>query len=134
MKKVLLSLIVLGAFAAGYGYYLYNKPVESLERQKADVSVSASQLITDYEADEAKANESYLGKVVEVSGKIADITQDGGKNKIHLETGSPMSMVICELEGDQATESLAKGNDVKIKGQCTGYLSDVILVRASIVK
>lgn len=134
MKKVLLSLIILGALAAGYGYYMYNKPVESLDHKKADVMVSATQILTDYEADETKANEVYLGKVVEVSGKISEITQEEGKRKVHLDTGSPMSLVICELEDDQGTEALVVGNDIKIKGQCTGYLSDVILVRATIVK
>lgn len=134
MKKILLSLIVLGVLAAGYGYYLYNKPVEGAEHKKADVTVTSGQLVSDYEADETKANETYLGKVVEVSGKVAQVTTEEGKTKIHLESESPMSLVICEMEHPEGSETVKPGDEIKIKGQCTGYLSDVILVGSSIMK
>jgi hypothetical protein len=134
MKKILVALIVLALIGAGFGYYLYNKPVESLEHKKADVVISADQLVKDYESDEKSANQKYLGKVVEVSGKVTEITSEEGKKKVNLETSNPISTVICELEESLNTGNLKKGDDVKMKGMCSGYLSDVILVQSSIVK
>lgn len=125
---------MLGMFGAGVAYYMYTKPVASLENKKPDVEVSAAKLITDYEADEKTANDSYLGKVVEVSGKVAAVTVEEGKTKVQLETGNPMSMIICELEDGGEAGSVKVGDEVKIKGMCSGYLSDVILVQASIMK
>jgi len=127
-------LLLLGMFAAGIGYYIYNKPVASLENKKPDVEVTATKLITDYETDEKVANENYLGKVVEVSGKVAAIGVEEGKTKIQLETENPISMIICELEDGNEAGSLKVGDETKIKGMCTGYLSDVIIVQASLVK
>lgn len=134
MKKVLIALGVLVLVGAGLAYYMYNKPVASLEHHKADLSVTADQLIRDYESDEKTADEKYLGKVVEVSGKVADITQEEGKHKVSLETSNPISAIICELEEHLKTEELKVGEQIKMKGKCSGYLNDVILVQSSIVK
>lgn len=134
MRKIFLFLLVLGMMGAGVGYYMYNKPVASLENKKPDVEVSAAKLISDYEADEKAANETYLGKVVEVAGKVAAIAVEEGKTKVQIETGNPMSMIICELEDGSEAGALKDGDEVKIKGMCSGYLSDVILVQASLVK
>ncbi|MBK9982930.1 MAG: hypothetical protein IPP15_11005 [Saprospiraceae bacterium] len=133
MKKILITLIVLAVIGASYGYYMYNKPVESLENKDADVTISADQLIADYESDEKTANEKYLGKVVVVSGKIAEITNEEGKKKVNLETSNPISAVICEMEENKKTEKLKAGDMVKVKGMCSGYLSDVILVQSVVV-
>lgn len=134
MRKVILFILMLGIIGAGVGYYMYNKPVASLEKKKPDVEVSASKLIEDYETDETAANTTYLGKVVQVSGKIADVTEEEGKKKVQLETSNPISMIICELEDGTSAEQLKTGDEVIVKGLCTGYLSDVILVQSSIVK
>jgi hypothetical protein len=134
MKNVLISILVLGAIAAGIGYYMYNKPVASLEKKKADVEVTASRLVADYEADEKAADSLYLGKIVLVSGKVAAVTTEEGRNKIQIETDNPMSLVICELEGGGEAVTVKAGDEVNVKGLCSGYLSDVILVQSSIVK
>ncbi len=134
MKKIVIAILFIGAIGAGVGYYMYNKPVASLENKRPDIEVAAAKLITDYETDEKAANDIYLGKVVQVSGKIADITSEEGKMKIHLETENPISVVTCEMEDSSKTGSLKTGDDIILKGLCSGYLSDVILVQSNIVK
>jgi len=134
MKKVLLLLLALGVIGAGVGYYMYNKPVASLEKKKADVVVTAAQLIADYESDEKAADDKYLGKVVQVSGKMLDMTTAEGKMKIQIETPNPIAVIICELEPGAEPGSVKPGDEIVVKGMCTGYLSDVILVQATIVK
>jgi hypothetical protein len=69
-----------------------------------------------------------------VSGKVAGTAVEEGKTKVQLETGNPMSMIICELEDGREAGSVKAGDEIKIKGMCSGYLSDVILVQASLVK
>jgi hypothetical protein len=134
MKKILIALLIIGAAGAGIGFYLYNKPVASLENKKPDVEVSAGKMIADYETDEAAANAAYLGKVVQVSGTFSTLTEEGGKKKVHLDTGNPMSMIICELEDGAVTPKLSPGQEIRVKGLCSGYLSDVILVQANVMQ
>ncbi len=131
--KIVIALIVLFIAGAGIAYYMYNKPVASLERKKADVNVTADQILADYEADEKTANDKYLGKVVEVKGKVATITSEDGKHKVQLETSNPIALVICEMEDGKDVTALKAGEDATIKGLCSGYLSDVILVQSTVV-
>ncbi len=134
MKKIIIPLIILGLIAGGIGFYMYNKPVASLEKKKADVTITAEQLLADYEENEQTANDKYLGKVVEVSGKVAQVTTDNGKDKVLFETSNPISMVIAELDEGNSATGLQVGEQAKVKGMCSGYLSDVILVRSTIVE
>lgn len=127
-------LLLLAILAAGIGFYKYNQPVASLENKKPDIEVTASKLISDYEADEKTANGIYLGKIVQVAGKVSAISVEEGKTKIQLETENPISMIICEFEDGHDAGTVKVGDEVKIKGLCTGYLSDVIIVQASLAK
>ena len=134
MRKVILILLALGVIGAGIGYYMYNKPVASLEKKKADVEATSDEIIAAYEADEKAADGVYLGKVVQVTGKVSGVTEEEGTKKIQLETSNPMALIICEME--TGTEP---GEEAKIKGSCTGYQSigdmgDVILVQSTLVK
>jgi len=133
MKRIILPLLALGILAAGIGYYMYNKPVERLENKKADISVTADQLLADYESNEKDADARYLGKIVEVSGKIAEITKGEEINKIHLETSNPIAAIICDLDKGNYPGDLKAGDQTKIKGLCSGFLGDVIIERAAII-
>ena len=134
MRKIILILLAIGVIGAGIGYYMVNKPVPSLEKKKADLEVTAAKLLTDYQLNETAANETYLGKLVLVSGKVVDITQENGIKKIHLETSNPMALIICEMETGTETGDVKAGDMVSVKGMCSGYLSDVILVQSTLVK
>lgn len=134
MKKILIALGLLAVIGGIIGYYQYNKPVASIENKKADVEVMAGDLVAAYEQDETSANEQYNEKILLVKGIISQITEEDNLNKIFLETENPLSGVICEMEPGQDVGSLKTGDEVKIKGRCTGFLTDVILVQSSLVK
>lgn len=132
-KKLLLFILLLLLLGGGIGYYVYQKPVESLARKEPDVRITASNLLAAYEADEVAANGRFLGKIVEVTGPVSLLTDEGGKNKVYLDAGSLMSAVICELASGPIPD-LKTGEVVIVKGLCSGYLSDVILVQSHIRK
>lgn len=134
MRKVILILLALGVIGAGVGYYMYNKPVASLEKKKADVEATADEIIAAYEADEKAADGVYLGKVVQVTGKVSGVTEEGGTKKIQLETSNPMALIICEMETGAETGDVKAGDMASVKGMCSGYLSDVILVQSTLVR
>lgn len=130
MKKILLAILMLGLIAAGVGYYMYNKPTESLVDAKPALSISADSLFKAYEADEAAANKMYVDKIIEVNGKLQSVNSDTSGLSLSLQTSSGMFGVICKLEDKEATESQFQvGQDLKLKGICTGYLMDVVLIR-----
>jgi hypothetical protein len=132
MKKTIFILLAIIGLGAGYAYYQANRPVESLTEAKADIITEASALIASFTTDETKANAAYLDKIVTVSGIVTKIEQAEGKHTIYLDGNNPMSAVVCEMEKNQKLDNISEGKSVSIKGKCTGFLSDVVLVQGVI--
>ena len=130
MKKIIVFVLLLGVIGGGIGYYLWNKPVPSVEKQKAAYSLTAHALLDAFQADPSAAEATYLGQIVAVSGTIYEIIPgEDLQMQVVLETGVSMSSVSCVLEEDADTflkRGLAKGDQVEIKGKCTGAIDDLL--------
>lgn len=139
MKKALLiSLIVLliAAFSAMYIYTrVYNKPHIDVYEADADYNVSALELIEEFEMDEQQANRRYLDKIVQVNGIIRNIETVNGLSVITLGYDGALAGVICNMDPVENKDvlGLKVGQPLEAKGVCTGYLLDVIIMRAVII-
>ncbi len=132
MKKYLKYLLILPIVGLAVAYYMYNKPHEQMAGAKATYELSANELFSEFEGDEAAANEKYLDEVIEVEGTVKAVSQDeDGTVSITLSTDGDMFGVICQLDNlstPKRTE-FEVGEKVAFKGICTGMLMDVVLVR-----
>ena len=132
MKAVLLIIAVIILSGVLIGYREYNKPARSVANEVA-ITITASQLFNEFEANEAVANKKYLNKAVLVTGSVSEISfNQSGKTVIILESDNPMFGVSCTME--EKPQNLAIGIKVSVKGICTGYLSDVVVTRGIISK
>ncbi len=130
MKKVGWTLLVLLTIAGCLGYYLYNKPMDSLEYAKPVAYLSADSIFQLFEQDEMKTNELYLDKVISVTGKIQSILSDTSGVSFNLQTSSGLFGVTCKMESTNLDVSqFSEGQLVQVKGLCSGYLMDVVLIR-----
>lgn len=130
IKKILGIVVLLGLIGAAVGYYYYSKPTESLKDAPAVLCVYTDSLFSQYEMDEVGANAKFLDKVIEVDGKVQSVNTDTSGLSLTLQTGSGMFGVICKLEDKSTPETnFSVGQQLRLKGQCTGYLMDVVLVR-----
>ncbi len=132
MKKILFAGLLIGIIAFGLAYYMFNKSPTKIDSMASDFQLTASTLLSSFEDDETTANETYLDKVIEVTGKVAKSVTENDKTTIYLNTGNALSQIICQLEGKDST--IKEGDQVTMKGICTGYLMDVVLVRATKIK
>ena len=127
-KIMILAVAVMIAIAAGTGYYLYNKPVPSVADLTAK-AVSATDLFKDFSTNEQMANQSFLNKAVQVSGKVLEVSHNQNQQvQVILDAGDPMFGIACTL--DDANARVKRGDLVTIKGICTGFLNDVVLTRS----
>lgn len=132
MKKILIGTVLAGVVIIGIVYTMYNKPHRD-PSSEASIKISSTELFRSYENDEATANGLYLDKVLEVSGKITEITTNQELIPIVvLETENPMFGVRFTMENPILNAK--PGDSVTIKGICTGYLSDVIIIKAALVE
>lgn len=136
MMKVLKVVAVLAILGAMAGYYVYNKPVSGLEDTKPAFTMKADELFTAFESDETGANKKYIGKIVQVSGTVQSINHEqDGNTSITLQTAGGMFGVICRMDTvSSSIQGIANGQAVALKGECSGMLMDVVLVRCVNVK
>ncbi|TSE04644.1 OB-fold protein [Aquimarina algiphila] len=114
---------------------VYNKPHISVSEASPDITLVSQKLLNDFENNEFESNSKYLDKIIEVNGTISEINVSENKGIITLSDEGSMGGVICHLSPEEHTKiaSLKKGQNIKIKGICTGYLMDVILVKCIII-
>ena len=133
MRKLLLltaALILVGGAVAGY--FIYNKPHSNMQKTVADLQIEAEELFSAFETDENGANAQFLDQVISVSGTIREVsTNEEGLTTIHLNSGSDMFGVVCELDthSEHPQTDFQVGEKIRLKGLCTGMLMDVVLVR-----
>jgi hypothetical protein len=109
---------------------MYNKPHRNVQDAKA-LTIAATKLAADYENNEPEANSQYLDKILEVSGEISDISKNQKGEQVITLRGTDLSGIICTLEATVQT-AIKPGASIMIKGICSGYLTDVVLVRCMV--
>ena len=132
MKKFGLLFGLLLLIGGAGGYYLYNKPHENVSKARADFEMTATELFSAFEQDEAASNRKYLDKFIQVEGTVNEVKSDEeGFPVLFLDGGGMLFGVKCNL--DRLTQhertQFASGEKVVLKGICTGMLSDVVLDR-----
>ena len=124
-KLILFTLLGLLLIGLAAFYYVFNKPHRSVENEEA-IQVSANQLFGDYQKDEQAANKTYLDKAIEVKGEVVEIKKNQeGRPVVVLKSADPFFGVVCTLKEDAGV--VKPGEQVVVKGLCSGFSSDVVL-------
>jgi len=134
LKRILQFGLIALLIGASIGYYMWNKPHDAIG--KPNIVTTAKEIMSEFDADENQAMKKYVSQdgnpiVVQVSGKIVDVKNDTSGITIALDTGDPMNGVSCVLDRftKQPRTDYKIGEEVKLKGLCTGKLSDVVIDR-----
>ena len=136
-KIILLVVVLIGGIGLYFGMKEYNRGAADVSDADADVVIKSEELTKIFGEDENKANGLYLDKVIAVSGVVKAIEKDEkGAYTIILNGDSELSTVTCQMDerhNEEATE-VKEGTTITVKGYCTGYLMDVILIRCAVDK
>ena len=127
-KTIVLFFTILAVAAAAYGwFFLWNKPQVSVIKTEG-IKIEAATLFDEYSSNEQAANKKYLEKILEVSGEVTSVTKNAeGLTVVLLQTSDPMFGINCTIE--QKDAQVKEGDKIILKGICTGYLTDVVLIR-----
>lgn len=134
-----IALIVIGILVLGggaVGYYLYTKQTPDVAGIKPEYTLSAKELTKAFNSNEKQANQKYAGEVIEVSGQISEIT-DNDTTLTFILTGDndTPSGVRCSLSSNDLirAKKYNVGEQVVLKGKCTGKLFEVVLINCYLV-
>lgn len=130
---LVIFLIAIGGLIAGL--YLYNLKPKDLLNAKPHYSISAVDFQKAFDENEKAASARYINKIIEVSGTISSIKS--GENKtlnVMLKTGNDLSSIIGTFHNVTDTSVFKTGNQIIIRGVCSGFLMDVLLNNCVVVK
>jgi hypothetical protein len=138
--KIYVKIVLFVVFFLALGgilaaLYFYNLKAKDLHKVRPDFVTSSTEFQKAFEADEKAASAKYINKIVEVSGEIASARR-GEKNtmNVSLKTSSDLSSVICTFPIVLDTTILKTGNQITIRGECSGFLMDVLLNNCVVVR
>ena len=122
---VVLFIAVSGILAA---LILYNKKHTDTAKAKPDFIITAPLLQKEFEDNEKTASAKYINKILEVTGIIVSVTPvDNNNLNISLKTGSDFSSVICTFHAITDPSKFKTGDEIALRGECSGFLMDVLL-------
>lgn len=133
--SILLILLITGLLIYGYFYHVCGgAPVPA----KADLKISAYNLIRSADNDESLFDRQCLNRVLSVGGIVKDIKRNKSGNYV-LSLGASAntsSFISCSLDSlyNRLNLSLKTGDSCSILGTCAGHLSNIILVQCIIEK
>jgi hypothetical protein len=141
--RVIFVIALVVGFGVWRGLKEYNRTYDDPATVKADIKISAVDLIHDYRVNDSIADQKYLGKVIEINGNIRKIEQDEkGYYTIVLGDTVNLSSVRCSMDTVHVNDAahLVAGSSVIVRGSCTGFNkdemglgSDVILNRCAVI-
>jgi hypothetical protein len=106
-----------------------------MAKAKPDFIITATLLQKEFEDDEAAASSKYINKILEVTGTIASIKPaDKQIISISLNTASGLSSIICTFEAINDPSRLRNGDEITLRGECSGFLMDVLLNNCALIE
>ena len=127
-KFLILTLIIL--VAGGIGIYLiFTEKFEDTGKQAAVFTVTADELIKEFQQNDSAANKKYAEKIILVNGKIAETEAADSTINIKMMDTLTGSYIIFAFQEQHIKEAkqLKEGDMVSIKGSCSGGTYSKIL-------
>ncbi len=137
MKKKIILFTLIAAVVGGIGvwYFIFYKPTH-FKRDVSDeqaITITAKQIVKNFQANEDSANKMYLNKAIAITGEVIEAKKNqDGKPTVTLKSDDSFSNIYCTLKDDAGQTQ--GGSIITVKGICTGFLSDVVIIDAIIIK
>jgi len=137
--KLFLIVITVGILVSGSAYYYtFLKPHKNTFNIKPQFSLNSEKFFYEFEENEDNANIKYLGKIIEVEGKVVGIKKFDDNFEISLL--DDMEGITCLVDSNYAIQqkiilnNIKVDDTIKVKGQCNGYLMGVKMDRCVVVE
>jgi hypothetical protein len=133
--KITLFVVLFIAIAGiWYALHMFNLQHPDTAKVKPDFIVSATALQKEFEDNETTASARYIKKILEVTGNIVSVTPaDSAHTNISLKTGSDLSSVICTFKSINDPSKFKTGEEITLRGECSGFLMDVLLNNCAVI-
>lgn len=120
-------VVLLIAGMSLYGTFFLDE-IPQTKKSPNVIEVSAEELYRAYADNELSADLKYDGKKLLVRGEFRTAFMQFGKPNVLLDVGSWLFSIQCIFDNNsQRLANLKKGDEVLIKGKCTGKTGNVFI-------
>lgn len=129
-RTVVLSLLLAaGVFLALASDTKEKDKEKEVKKAAVTAKITAPNLLKEYKDNEVRADGKYKGKVLEVSGTVDGIGKDLMDTMYVSLKGDVIFGIQCMFakKHESKLASLKKGQEITLKGKCTGKMGNVIL-------
>lgn len=139
IKYIFGILLLIAVAGVGIGLKMFFKPHADISKSEIAFRLEAPVLINEFQQNETAATGKYSEKVLEINGKlVAKNKLENGTDVLVLE--DEMQGISCQLDSSWAKsnqssiQELQTGQPIKVKGLCKGYLMEIKVSPAVVVK
>jgi hypothetical protein len=139
LKYAIIFILVLIVGGAVIGLKMFFKPHADISEMETEFKVEATVIMDEFQKDENAATLKYSEKPIEINGRL--ITKNklpNGTDLLVLE--DEMQGISCQLDSSWSAtnqsviRSLEPGNQITVKGICKGYLMEIKVGPAVVLK
>ena len=129
LKKGGLFFLIILLLATAWIWYVFNEKYADTTQITPAFSVTALDLIHEFEKNDSLANKKYAEKIMVVSGEVSEVEGVDSTVNIKMADSTSGSYVIFAFQQqDKAlAEKIKSGDKVSIKGSCSGGAYSKIL-------
>jgi len=129
LKKALVVISVLLVVGGGAIWYIFNLKFSDTTKIKADYTVNALDLIHEFEKNDSLSNRKYSEKIIVVNGMVSEVEAADTTVNIKMADSTSGSYIIFAFQQQHLAEakSIKQGDEVSIKGSCSGGAYSEIL-------
>lgn len=129
LKSIILAVIIVAFAFAGGIWYVFTQKFTDTEKEKADYTINAFDLIKEFKNNDSLANKKYAEKIITVTGLVTEVEAADTTVNIKMADTTSGSYAIFAFQPQNLTEAKAikEGDKVSIKGSCSGGVYSQIL-------
>jgi len=129
LKKGGLFFLIILLLAVAWIWYVFNEKYADTTQITPAFSVTALDLIHEFEKNDSLANKKYVEKIMVVSGEVSEVEGVDSTVNIKMADSTSGSYVIFAFQKQDIglVKKIKLGEKVSIKGSCSGGAFSKIL-------
>jgi len=129
LKPLLISAGIALLAVAVVVWYIFTDTFGDTSRIKADYSVKARDLITEFQQNDSLANRKYTEKIIAVSGVVTEVELADTTVNLKMADTTSGAYIIFAFQQQHLPEAkkVKEGDSITVKGSCSGGAYSQIL-------
>ncbi len=128
-KYLLIGILIILLTGVVIVWYIFTEKFIDTAEHKPDFTVNAMDFIKEFQQNEDAANKKYIEKMVAINGTVSEIELADTSVNIKFIDSTSGDYVIFAFQQQHLNDAktLQQGNQVSIKGSCSGGTYSEIL-------